>query len=188
MTRESASWQVTSTGAASDSAELWAPMAVPSGRVVEVVVDLERARLETERLVARWSDAREAVRSEAGKLLWFDDGRWTAFRTDNRLTIVDAEDAILPRGPLGSDALMVRSLDDLADRANVDAVESISGDTIVLSGEDGCTATVTRSAATGIIIRGAGRSPSPWSLDLVSQVERPDDDYWFQLGDIHRAP
>lgn len=97
---------------------------------------------------------------------------------------MDAEDALLPLGPLGSDVLIVRSLDDLADWANVDTVESISGDVIVLGGEDGCTATVTRLVATGINIRAAGRRPSPWSVHLASHVDRPDDDDWFQLDDI----
>lgn len=126
----------------------------------------------TETLLACWDNSREAVRTSHGELRWQCGPASAALRTEaGSLSVYsDPASVVLPKRFYYPAWLMVRSLEDVADWADVERISQTADDEVVLVG-DGSSAVVARLPALGLNERVTGFRPLPWTLRLIDYQE-----------------
>lgn len=151
----------------------WEPAAVPAGkaRVVSIDLRLSGVPLASSSLLVFWDGRRSVVRTLDGLVRWYEDGNVFVYRLGSSTiqSIGVAEGTLYPRGCYERLALMVRSLKDLGDWANIERVVSATEDLVHFGASDGCVAVATRSTDTGIVLAAAGLQPAPWTVRAISE-------------------
>lgn len=149
----------------------WVPQLLPPGtvRAVSVVIDGFYG-LPADPVLVVWDDDRVTVRLANGDLRWYRDKDRHAFPRQGEI-VVQSADNVYPRGNRYMDALAVRSLEDLIETVNAEAVTSIDEDgTIHFYGEhDNSRGEAVRAPDSGIILRASGvEGANPWRLEVVA--------------------
>ena len=124
-----------------------------------------------------WDNDREVVRDRDGIVHWYRDDRLQIHRAgDVRVCRAIDASSLYPKDGLPREALVVRSLSDLADWADVDEVAGVSGDVVHMAGDSGHLAVVTRCPLRGVVLEGAGLRPGPWTVRTDSLRSISSDD------------
>jgi hypothetical protein len=98
--------------------EDWVPRPVALGAVRAVSMVIRGFYgLPADPMLVAWDDDRATVRLANGDLRWYIDAARQAFPRQGKIAVVDAN-SVYPRGNRYMDALAVRSLQDLIERAS----------------------------------------------------------------------